>query len=146
MRCPECNQRNSVAAKKCAACDVPLRRKPIPLSFKVFVGTMVGIVFVFWLAALSSAINNPEKTLTSTASTLTGKSNSAEQMMGNIKHFDKAMNQFLQKYSPKSCPTAQTKSNWPKNSGFFSVGFTVSMFTLTNAFSCCMRDNEASAR
>jgi uncharacterized protein YgiM (DUF1202 family) len=109
MRCPECNQRNSVAAKKCAACDVPLRRKPIPLSFKVFIGTLVGIVFVFWLAALSSAINNPEKTLTSTASTLTGKSNSAEQMMGNIKHFDKAMNQFLQKYGSLSSSELSSK-------------------------------------
>lgn len=98
MRCPDCNQRNSVAAKKCAACGTTLRRKPLPLGFKVFIGTLVGVIFVFWLAALSSTINNPEKTLTSTASTLTGKSNSVEQMMGNIKHFDKAMYQFLQKY------------------------------------------------
>ncbi len=98
MRCPDCNQRNSVAAKKCAACGALLRRKPLPLGFKVFIGILVGVIFVFWVAALSSTINNPEKTLTSTASTLTGKSNSAEQMMGNIKHFDKAMYQFLQKY------------------------------------------------
>ncbi len=98
MRCPDCNQRNSVAAKKCAACGSGLRRKPMPLGFKAFIGTLVGIVFVFWLAALSSTINNPEKNLTSTASTLTGKSNSAEQMMGNIKNFDEAMYKFLQKY------------------------------------------------
>ncbi len=98
MRCPECNQRNSVAAKKCTACDSPLRRKPLPLGLKIFLGTSVGILFVFWLSALSSTFNSPEKNLSNTATNLTSRSKSAEQMMGNIKYFDQAMRQFLQKY------------------------------------------------
>jgi hypothetical protein len=75
-----------------------LRRKPLPLSFKVFIGTIIGLVFVVWLGALSNTINNPEKTLANTAANLTGRSKSAEQMIGNIKHFDHAIRQFLQKY------------------------------------------------
>jgi len=98
MRCPECSQRNSVAAKKCAACGSSLSRKPLPLALKVFVGTLVGLIFVLCLAALSTTIINPDKAMTNAATTLTGKSKSVEQMMDNFKRFDQSMRSFLQKY------------------------------------------------
>ncbi len=102
MRCPECSQRNSVAAKKCAACGSALRRKPISLSVKIFVGTLVGLIFIFCLAALSTTLVNTDKALSNAALLLTSKSTSADSMMVNYKHFDQTMRAFLQKYGSLS--------------------------------------------
>ncbi len=98
MRCPECSQRNSVAARKCAACGSSLRRKGLPLGNKAVLGTVLAVAFIIGLAALSTALINPEKALTNTANTLTSKSTSADQMMGNLKNFDHASRKFLEKY------------------------------------------------
>ncbi len=102
MRCPECSQRNSVAAKKCAACGSSLRRKPLPMGFKVFIGVFVGLIFVFCLAALSTTLVSPDKSLINAATVLTSKSTSADQMMNNYKRFDQSMRSFLQKHGSLS--------------------------------------------
>src|ERR1700722_7257307 len=102
MRCPECNQRNSVAAKQCAACASTLRRKPLPLGLKIFVGSLASLVFIFCVAALSTTLVSPDKALSNAATLLTSKSTSIDQMTGNFKIFDQTMRTFLQKYGSLS--------------------------------------------
>ncbi len=50
MKCPNCNQRNSVAARKCFNCSTPLPIKPMPKAVKISI--LAGIAFVVILPLL----------------------------------------------------------------------------------------------
>ncbi len=117
MRCPECNQRNSVAAKHCTACGGALLRKPLPLASKIVLGSMVGLLFVVCLAALSTTLNNPEKTLTNAAKRLTGKSSLPEHGLENFRDFDQAVRAILQKFGTLNNAELSEKlaANLPKS-------------------------------
>jgi len=91
MRCPECSQRNSVAARKCTACGKVLPRKPLSLFGKIFLGSVVGLASILCLAALCTTIDSPETALKRAAREVTGKSKSAEQAVDNYHRFDGAV-------------------------------------------------------
>ncbi len=50
MKCPNCNQRNSVAARKCFSCSTPLPIKPMPKAVKITI--LAGIALVVILPLL----------------------------------------------------------------------------------------------
>lgn len=117
MRCPECNQRNSVAAKKCTACGGALLRKPLSITSKIMIGSAVGLVSVVCLAALSTTMNNPEKALTKAAKQLTGKSSLPEHAVENYRDFDHAIMAILQKFGTLNNAelTEKLAANLPKS-------------------------------
>jgi hypothetical protein len=98
MRCPECSQRNSVAARKCNACGKVLPRKPLPMPVKIFFGAGIGVGFALCLAALSTTIDSPEKALIKAAGEITGKSKSTQQASDNCRRFDEAAQGLLKKF------------------------------------------------
>ncbi len=107
MRCPECSQRNSVAARTCVSCGKALPRKPLPVLAKIFLGSVVGLVFVLCLAAISTTMDSPEKALIRAAGAITGTSRSPEQAVNNFRCFDQAVQVLLRKFGHLS--TAQLR-------------------------------------
>jgi hypothetical protein len=64
MRCPECSQRNSVAAKACYSCGHKFKRKPLPISLKIAFA-VTGLIIVAWgaIAAILPSFTDPKNAL-----------------------------------------------------------------------------------
>jgi hypothetical protein len=68
MRCPQCAERNSVAARKCEFCGEKFKKKPLPLGLKLAAG---GIAIAVTASVAASYVVphfvNPEQNLTRVA-------------------------------------------------------------------------------
>jgi hypothetical protein len=96
MRCPECNQRNSVAANKCSECGFAFPKRPITNQTKVLAGFGISLVCLWGVAlAVVPRLNDPTVALDSSAKALMNgtktKSEDAEQQG----RFDRALQAYL---------------------------------------------------
>jgi hypothetical protein len=96
MRCPECAERNSVAARKCEFCGNSFKKKPLPLGLKLAVGGVA--VAVTASIAASYVVPNlvdPERTLGRAAKQLANGPKSLEHAGHIKKEFHTAVKDFL---------------------------------------------------
>jgi hypothetical protein len=96
MRCPQCNQRNSVAAKKCSECDFEFPKRPVAAQVKLVVGFAACFLFLWGVAlAVVPRLNDPTVALEGTAKTLAnGTTNKAEEKE-QLDKFDHAIQFYL---------------------------------------------------
>lgn len=97
MRCPECVQRNSVAARKCQFCGAKFPKKKQSLPFKV----IAAVILVGFLAIAAFSIlpklTQPNQDLKNIAGSITSGPESAEQAQKLKNKLDKAILAFLKK-------------------------------------------------
>ena len=106
MRCPECSQRNSVAAKTCYSCGHKFKRKPLPISLKIGFAVFALIV-VAWgaIAALTPSFTDPKNSLARIAKKVAeGSKNEGEAKQAKTE-FDDAVRNFLKQNGTQ--PSAQ---------------------------------------
>lgn len=96
MRCPECAQRNSVAASKCLSCGHKFKKRPVPRGAKILAAGLGAIVFIWIIAsAVVPIFTDPEQNLARIAKRVAqgpSDGNQAEQLM---KEFDSALKNYL---------------------------------------------------
>jgi uncharacterized protein YgiM (DUF1202 family) len=96
MRCPECNQRNSVAAKKCSECDFEFPKRPIAIQVKVIVGFAVCFLFLWGVGlAIVPRLNDPSVALETSAKALANGTQSKAEDKEQLDKFDSAMRFYL---------------------------------------------------
>lgn len=96
MRCSECAERNSVAARKCEFCGSKFNKRPSPLSLKLACGG-VAVAITASIAAswLVPKLVDPEENLGRVAKTLAAGPTSVEQANKVKSDFAVAMKNFL---------------------------------------------------
>src|SRR5277367_6817061 len=106
MRCPECNQRNSVAAKTCYQCGHRFKRKPLPMSFKITAAVVaVSIVVLGAAAAIVPSLTDSSKTLAGPAARLAAGPKNEADARDAKNQFDNAVQNFLKQNG--TLPAAQ---------------------------------------
>lgn len=99
MRCPECEQRNSVAARKCKFCGAKFKRKSMPLGKKITLlvagVTLVGIIF--FTLQLPKMVD-PAEQLSAAAKRVAAGPKSAEDAKVIKEAFDGAVEKMLKRY------------------------------------------------
>lgn len=96
MRCPECTERNSVAARSCDACGYKFKRKPVPVTVWAGLG-IVATALTFWgvASAVVPSLTDPSKSLARVSKEfLAGPKNPAHAT--KLKNdFDNSVKEFL---------------------------------------------------
>jgi len=96
MRCPQCNQRNSVAAKKCGECDFEFPKRPVAAQVKLIIGFAVCFLFLWGVAlAVVPRLNDPSVALEGTAKALANGTNDKAQEKEQLDKFDHAIQFYL---------------------------------------------------
>lgn len=97
MRCPDCSQRNSVAAKKCHTCGHKFKRKPIPLGFKITAG-VVALAVLSWVgwSFIYPTLTDPEQNLQKIAKRVAKGPKSPEHAEKLLADFDGAVRVYLE--------------------------------------------------
>lgn len=96
MRCPECSERNSVAARSCDSCGYKFKRKPMPVA--VWGGlAIVATALTFWgvASAVVPSLTDPSKSLTRVAKNFLAGPKNPEHATKLKLEFDDAIKQFL---------------------------------------------------
>ncbi len=105
MRCPDCNIRNSVAARVCPSCGHKFKRKPLPRRLIAGVALVV-LVGAVWAAgaAIIPNLTDPKQRLAHLAKEVAAgpKSSADSKRMGD--DFDQAVRAYLTKLGPLSTP------------------------------------------
>src|ERR1700678_4197295 len=132
MRCPGCNQRNSVAAKVCNNCGHKFERKPIPIGFKIFAGVFVGLLFIWGVAAaVAPSFVDPGKALARVAKRVAaGPKNPADAKQATAE-LDEAVKNFLKQNGSLPTPELMTKLQ----QGLSESAFEVHVFELNRGMS-----------
>ncbi len=132
MRCPGCNQRNSVAAKTCNNCGHKFDRKPIPIGFKIFVGVFFGLLLIWGVAAaLAPSFVDPGKALARVAKRVAaGPKNPADARQATAE-LDEAVKNFLKQNGTLPTPELMKKLQ----EGLSESAFEVHVFELTKGIS-----------
>jgi hypothetical protein len=96
MRCPECSQRNSVAAKACYSCGHKFKRKPLPISLKIAFA-VTGLIIVAWgaIAAILPSFTDPKNALARIAKKVAEGPKSESEANSVKNEFDEAVRNFL---------------------------------------------------
>ncbi len=99
MRCPECDVRNSVAARKCAECGKDLPRKRTPLPFIVGGIVVIGLAGagLMGIGAAITTKKDPQNDLAAVAKRVAGGPKNpadAEKLKSDL---DKALKEYLRK-------------------------------------------------
>lgn len=106
MRCPECEQRNSVAANKCKFCGAKFKRKSMPLGKKITLlvagVTLVGVVY---LSMQLPKMVDPAEQLSAAAKRVAAGPKSIEDAKAIKEAFDSAVEKLLKRYGSEN-PTA----------------------------------------
>lgn len=98
MRCPQCTNRNSVAAKVCSECGAPLPRKPVPTELKFGIGFVAAILVLIGIAlAFIPRLNDPQIGLANAGKALANGPKSKSDAAQLTTDFDKAVQTFLEK-------------------------------------------------
>jgi hypothetical protein len=96
MRCPECAERNSVAARKCEFCGNKFKKKPFPLSLKLACGGIaVAITASIAASYVVPRLVDPEENLGRVAKRLAAGPTSVEQARKVKTEFAGAVKNFL---------------------------------------------------
>lgn len=99
MRCPECAQRNSVAASKCKFCGVKMRKKTAsPGKAFAAIGAVSVIAAIAAGTLLLPKLADPGENLSSCAKRLAAGPKSADDAKHIKTEFDKALQAVLQKF------------------------------------------------
>ncbi len=98
MRCPDCKQRNSVAASKCKACGTKFKRKPIPPGLKV-TGVVLALSIPLWVGVslVLPGLTDPEQKLTRIAKQVAEGRGKPEDSKRLNEEFDSAIRGYLSK-------------------------------------------------
>ncbi|MBI4532580.1 MAG: SH3 domain-containing protein [Candidatus Melainabacteria bacterium] len=96
MRCPECNVRNSVAAKLCQSCGTRFKRKPLPRKLKI-AGFALTALFALWTALFTIVpqLTNPEQNLEHIAKRAAKGPKNIEDAQHIRQEFDRSIRNFL---------------------------------------------------
>ena len=80
MRCPECQQRNSVAARKCKFCGANFKRKETPVGKKLILwGCFGALCLLIFLAFSLPKMVDPSERLISTAKRVAAGTKTSEE-------------------------------------------------------------------
>jgi hypothetical protein len=94
MRCPECNHRNSVAAKQCGECGFAFPKRQFSNQTKLIVGFAVSLLFLWGVAlAVVPRLNDPTLALQSSAKAFAD--NPGKDDKEQILRFDRALQAYL---------------------------------------------------
>jgi len=96
MRCPECSERNSVAARSCDACGHKFKRKPVPVAVWAGLG-IVATALTFWgvASAVVPSLTDPSKSLGRVAKNFLAGPKNPEHATKLKNEFDSAIKEFL---------------------------------------------------
>ena len=110
MRCPECSQRNSVAAKACYSCGHKFKRKPLPISLKIGFA-VVGLIIIAWgaIAALLPSFTDPKNSLARIAKKVAEGPKSEADAKSTKIEFDESVRNFLKQNG--TLPSAELSKN-----------------------------------
>lgn len=99
MRCPECEQRNSVAASKCKFCGAKFKRKSMPLGKKLIL-LLAGLVLVgvVYFSMQLPKMVDPAEQLSAAAKRVAAGPKSAEDAKVIKEAFDSAVEKMLKRY------------------------------------------------
>ncbi len=96
MRCPECAERNSVAARKCEFCGSKFKKKPLPLGLKLAVGGVaVAITASIAASYVVPRLVDPEQNLGRVAKQVAAGPTSVEHAKKVKTEFASAVKNFL---------------------------------------------------
>ncbi|CAN5400030.1 hypothetical protein BH10CYA1_BH10CYA1_00320 [soil metagenome] len=96
MRCPECTERNSVAARSCDACGFKFKRKPVPVTVWAGLG-IVATALTFWgvASAVVPSLTDPSKSLARVAKNFLAGPKNPEHATKLKTEFDNSVKEFL---------------------------------------------------
>ncbi len=96
MRCPECTERNSVAARSCDACGFKFKRKPVPVTVWAGVG-IVATALTLWgvASAVVPSLTDPSKSLARVAKNILAGPKNPEHATKLKNEFDNSVKEFL---------------------------------------------------
>ncbi|MBS1955312.1 MAG: SH3 domain-containing protein [Cyanobacteria bacterium SZAS-4] len=96
MRCPECTERNSVAARSCDACGYKFKRKPVPVTVWAGLG-IVATALTFWgvASAVVPSLTDPSKSLARVAKEFLAGPKNPEHATKLKNDFDNSVKEFL---------------------------------------------------
>lgn len=98
MRCPQCNLRNSVAAKKCSSCGTPFRKKAMPASIKVaLILSLFGLILLGFLTMYLPGVLDPAQQLAGLAKKVAAGGKDEQSNKQIAQDFNKAIVEFLLK-------------------------------------------------
>lgn len=96
MRCPQCAERNSVAARKCEFCGEKFKKKPLPLGLKLAAGGIaVAVTASIAASYLVPRLVDPEETLGRAAKQLAAGPTSVDHAKKVKADFATALKNFL---------------------------------------------------
>lgn len=122
MRCPECEQRNSVAASKCKFCGAKFKRKSMPLGKKVaLISAVVGVGGLMYLSMMLPKMVDPAEQLSTVAKRVAAGPKSAEDAEDIRKSFGTAVENMLKRYGSDSSTLLSKKLKAALPSAAFEV-------------------------
>lgn len=110
MRCPECEQRNSVAASKCKFCGAKFKRKTMPMGRKLaLAGAAVVLVGAIWVTMMIPKMVDPAEQLAAAAKRMANGPRSPEEATEMRASFDSAVENLLKRYGADSSTILASK-------------------------------------
>jgi hypothetical protein len=132
MRCSECHERNSVAAKECRSCGHKFQAKPIPKSVKIGAAITGGVIILGAIAAsVVPILNDPNRALASIAKRVAQGPTDANDAKKATAELDEALKNFLKQNG--ALPTAQLTKKL--QDGLSESAFEVHVFDLPRGLS-----------
>lgn len=99
MRCPECEQRNSVAASKCKFCGAKFKRKQMPKGKRILVlALVIGLSAVSYLMIALPKMVDPTEQLLSAAKRVAAGPRSPEDAKKAKQEFEATVKTLLTRY------------------------------------------------
>ncbi|MBY0357657.1 MAG: SH3 domain-containing protein [Candidatus Obscuribacterales bacterium] len=106
MRCPECEQRNSVIAKECASCGTKLKQKGLTTAMKFGIGgACVLVATTLYVGSILPKLADPAENLASVAKRLAAGPKSTDEARQMKADFADAVKKMLAKIGEDN-PTA----------------------------------------
>jgi hypothetical protein len=132
MRCSECHERNSVAAKECRSCGHKFQAKPVPKSVKIGAAVAGGLVILGVIAAsVVPILTDPNRALASIAKRVAQGPADANDAKKATAELDEALKNFLKQNG--ALPTAQLTKKL--QDGLSESAFEVHVFDLPRGLS-----------
>ena len=110
MRCSECNERNSVAAKECRSCGHKFQAKPIPKNVKVGAAVAGGLLVLSVVAAsLIPILTDPDRAIGSIAKKVAHGSSDPNEAKKANNELDEALKNYLKRHGALPSPRLTQK-------------------------------------
>lgn len=103
MRCPECQQRNSVAARACKFCGVKFQRKPAKMGVKIAIGVAaLAVAGTIWMGVFVPRLTDPGERLSEAAKRMAQGPKTLEDAQRIKSQFSDAIKELLLKHGTES--------------------------------------------